>query len=160
MVEYGREEKSGGDNQERDYVLSEIAEIERIYKYRGPVLHLPDKDSVGRACVVDVNGKGIMISAMGKEPNGMRYFAKGLKSFIRRPQCRFTQAGGLIVARTTSRDEVLDLEKQLAGGSVHRLDARYMGFYVANSGVLVPAYGKPQSDAKCVNLIKMVLDYQ
>ncbi|GBG32066.1 Agmatine deiminase [Hondaea fermentalgiana] len=114
-------------------LFRQICEVERIHRYGGPTL-CPSDENLEGGRDEDLAAK----SSSHRRPHEMTLFAKGQHSVICFANARFSQDGGVIVPRTTSKASADALRAQV--GQVHELDERYMGFFVANGGVLVPAY--------------------
>lgn len=151
-------------------VFRQICEVERIQRYQGPEL-LRGSTLAPEQPFVEVNGRGQALlspehddsdieEASSREegkyispmrPNEMALFVEGQRNIVCMPNSRFAEDGGIIVPRTTTKASSEALKSQIS--PIHQLDGRYMGFYIANGGILVPSYNNPEIDLRAMKVL-------
>ncbi len=141
---------SGAQGTAVDSVTAQIAELERLYRYVGPALPMSGESEAG---FLDVDGAGRVRfdPALSRRPDALRAFGKGLADVVPHDKCRLAP-GAVLVPRGTLKASMDVLEQ--AVGKVFRLNHKYMGFYAANNGVLVAAYGNEENDTAALTVIK------
>lgn len=133
-------------------VYAQIAEIERFQRFLGK--RLPSQRLLP---VLDCSGAHTAIlepkvAAKAATDGVFAGFADGFQEIVIGAKVRLVE-NGIAVARGVPKALVDTLASKI-DGQVWRIDERYIGFYVGNSGILLAKYGQEENDLKALKILQ------
>jgi len=135
-----------------DTPIRRIAEIERIYYYRGPPLEVKKK-SISN--VLESNDGRLVFQC--DVNSDIRKYVGGIKSMSHATQwCRIVSCSEIIVSNLSTKE---DLDR-LDFNQIHKMDNKYLGYFLTNRGILLVAYEgdseNAESNLKALKLLQGV----
>mmetsp|Transcript_10961 Transcript_10961/g.34885 ORF Transcript_10961/g.34885 Transcript_10961/m.34885 type:complete len:570 (-) Transcript_10961:62-1771(-) len=134
--------------------FEQIAQVERLFRYTGPKLSIGERSSHSiDTPFVDTDGRHRARLQDGVAET-VRQYSRGLTTNVDLPNTRLIPNNSILVGREMPQVKVSELEGMFS--NVYRIESRYLGYFVANGGVLVPAFGDSEADLKALKILQFI----